>query len=129
MGLESSTYYVLLMSCKVMPMMHGSLEELFHLGYVESICLCLSHKFWSLLNFFFMDPFMFVWWGGFGFAQIQEYVEAATVLEFCKSGKLLTLADLNNEISKLGNSSTSQFKINILDYLLGVSTRYLCSCI
>ncbi|XP_057869290.2 uncharacterized protein LOC131076229 isoform X1 [Cryptomeria japonica] len=51
---------------------------------------------------------------------IQEYVEAATVLEFCKSGKLLTVADLNNEISKLGDSSTSQFKINILDYLLGI---------
>ncbi|KAH9295345.1 hypothetical protein KI387_038933, partial [Taxus chinensis] len=51
---------------------------------------------------------------------IQEYVEAATVLEFCKSGKLLTLADLNSDISKLSDLSTSQFKINILDYLLGI---------
>lgn len=51
---------------------------------------------------------------------MQEYVEAATVLEFCKSGKLLTLADLNSRLTKLSDPSTSPLKINLLDYLLGI---------
>eukprot|EP01018_Ginkgo_biloba_P037811 Gb_34865 [translate_table: standard] len=51
---------------------------------------------------------------------VQEYVEAATVIEFCKTGRLLTLADLNNDLSELSNLPTNSFKINLLDYLLGV---------
>lgn len=51
---------------------------------------------------------------------MQEYVEAATVLEFCKTGRLLTLADLNNRLTKLSGPSTSHFKINLSDYLLGI---------
>lgn len=51
---------------------------------------------------------------------MQEYVEAATVLEFCKTGTLLTLADLNNRLTKLSDPSTRPFKINLSDYLLGI---------
>jgi predicted translin family RNA/ssDNA-binding protein len=55
--------------------------------------------------------------------QVQEYVEAATFLEFCKTGKLLTLDDVNNSFSDLKDASDNAFKLNLLDYLLGVGTH------
>ncbi|MCO5576866.1 hypothetical protein L7F22_030687 [Adiantum nelumboides] len=51
---------------------------------------------------------------------VQEYVEAATFLEFCKNGRLLTLDDLNESFAELKDASSSDFKLNLLDYLLGV---------
>lgn len=51
---------------------------------------------------------------------IQEYVEAATFLEFCKNGKLLTLDDVNKSFFELKDASESAFKMNLIDYVLGV---------
>ena len=47
-------------------------------------------------------------------------MEAATFLEFCKTGKLLTLDDVNNSFLDLKDASDNAFKLNLLDYLLGV---------
>eukprot|EP00249_Psilotum_nudum_P006184 c19516_g1_i1 orf=416-1258(-) len=51
---------------------------------------------------------------------MQEYVEAATLLEYCKSGKLLTLEDINKAFSELKDASNSPITLNLSDYLLGV---------
>eukprot|EP00252_Welwitschia_mirabilis_P008663 TRINITY_DN2066_c0_g1_i2.p1 TRINITY_DN2066_c0_g1~~TRINITY_DN2066_c0_g1_i2.p1 ORF type:complete len:289 (-),score=52.12 TRINITY_DN2066_c0_g1_i2:55-921(-) len=51
---------------------------------------------------------------------IQEYVEAATTLEFCKTGRLLTLEEINSRLISLGDPSYVPFKINVIDYVLGV---------
>ncbi|MCO5606978.1 hypothetical protein L7F22_061169 [Adiantum nelumboides] len=52
---------------------------------------------------------------------VQEYVEAATFLEFCKNGRLLTLDDLNESFAELKDASSSDFKLNLLDYVLGIA--------
>ncbi|KAI5068161.1 hypothetical protein GOP47_0016506 [Adiantum capillus-veneris] len=51
---------------------------------------------------------------------MQEYVEAAAFLEFCKNGRLLTLDDLNESFAELKDASSNDFQLNLLDYLLGV---------
>lgn len=51
---------------------------------------------------------------------MQEYVEAATFLEYCKHGKLLTLDQLNESFSKIKDASEGSFKMNLADYLLGI---------
>lgn len=52
---------------------------------------------------------------------MQEFVEAATTLEFCKTGKLLTLQQLNASLSHLKDVSDAPFSISTGDYLLGVA--------
>ncbi|KAH6559317.1 hypothetical protein KP509_1Z015000 [Ceratopteris richardii] len=51
---------------------------------------------------------------------MQEYVEAAAFLEFCKNGRLLTLEDLNKSFTGLKDASNNDFRLNLMDYLLGV---------
>eukprot|EP00250_Pteridium_aquilinum_P012174 c20548_g2_i2 orf=545-1381(-) len=51
---------------------------------------------------------------------MQEYVEAATFLEYCKNGRLLTLDDLNQSFAELKDASSNNFRLNLIDYLLGV---------
>ncbi|XP_020517988.1 translin-associated protein X isoform X2 [Amborella trichopoda] len=51
---------------------------------------------------------------------VQEYVEAATLCEFCKTGNLLKLAEINRSLLRLSDPSLEPLQINILDYLLGV---------
>ncbi|KAE9597935.1 hypothetical protein Lal_00029604 [Lupinus albus] len=52
---------------------------------------------------------------------IQEYVEAATFCNFCKSGTLLKLDEINNTFLPLSDPSIEPLQINILDYLLGIA--------
>ncbi|KAF8021373.1 hypothetical protein BT93_G1725 [Corymbia citriodora subsp. variegata] len=52
---------------------------------------------------------------------IQEYVEAATLCRFCKSGTLLSLEEMNASFSSLSNPSQEPLQINILDYILGLA--------
>ncbi|XP_074325463.1 uncharacterized protein LOC141663579 isoform X2 [Apium graveolens] len=52
---------------------------------------------------------------------IQEYVEAATFCNFCRTGSLLSLDEMNAELSPLSDSSVEPLKINVLDYLLGLA--------
>ncbi|XP_056159849.1 uncharacterized protein LOC115672910 isoform X2 [Syzygium oleosum] len=52
---------------------------------------------------------------------IQEYVEAATLCRFCKSGTLLNLEEMNASLSSLSNPSHEPLQINILDYILGLA--------
>lgn len=52
---------------------------------------------------------------------IQEYVEAATFCNFCRTGSLLSLEEMNVELSPLSDPSVEPLKINVLDYLLGLA--------
>lgn len=55
-----------------------------------------------------------------GSLQVQEYVEAATLCNFCKNGTLLNLDEINATLLPLSDPSLEPLQINILDYLLGV---------
>ncbi|KAI4357966.1 hypothetical protein L6164_001878 [Bauhinia variegata] len=52
---------------------------------------------------------------------VQEYVEAATFCNFCKTGTLLKLDEINATLLPLSDPSLEPLKINILDYLLGLA--------
>ncbi|KAL6626441.1 hypothetical protein ACP70R_030167 [Stipagrostis hirtigluma subsp. patula] len=52
---------------------------------------------------------------------VQEYVEAATFCRFCKTGTLLSLAEINDSLLALSEKSVEPLQINVLDYLLGVA--------
>ncbi|KAG8383005.1 hypothetical protein BUALT_Bualt05G0138900 [Buddleja alternifolia] len=52
---------------------------------------------------------------------VQEYVEAATLCNFCKTGSLLNLDEINASLRPLSDSSFEPLQINVLDYLLGVA--------
>ncbi|KAJ7551832.1 hypothetical protein O6H91_06G031000 [Diphasiastrum complanatum] len=51
---------------------------------------------------------------------LQEFVEAATLVEYCKTGKFLTLENLNKTFLEMKDASATPFIINVEDYLLGV---------
>lgn len=51
---------------------------------------------------------------------MQEYVEAATLCKFCKTGTLLNLDEINATLLPLSDPSQEPLQINVLDYLLGV---------
>ena len=53
--------------------------------------------------------------------QVQEYVEAATFFRFCKAGTLMNLDEINANLASLNLPFAEPLRINILDYLLGVS--------
>ncbi|XP_031495096.1 uncharacterized protein LOC116260765 isoform X1 [Nymphaea colorata] len=52
---------------------------------------------------------------------VQEYVEAASLCKFCKSGTLLTLSEINKSLLCLSDKFAEPLQINILDYLLGIA--------
>ncbi|XP_066314141.1 uncharacterized protein [Miscanthus floridulus] len=52
---------------------------------------------------------------------VQEYVEAATLCRFCKTGTLLSLAEINDSLLALSDKSVEPLQLNVLDYLLGVA--------
>lgn len=52
---------------------------------------------------------------------MQEYVEAATLCKFCKTGTLLNLDEINSGLSPLSDPSVDPLQINVLDYLLGLA--------
>ncbi|XP_057961268.1 uncharacterized protein LOC131153163 [Malania oleifera] len=52
---------------------------------------------------------------------VQEYVEAATLCKFCRTGTLLHLDDINTTLLPLSDPSLEPLQINILDYLLGLA--------
>ncbi|XP_026662827.2 translin-associated protein X isoform X1 [Phoenix dactylifera] len=52
---------------------------------------------------------------------VQEYVEAATLCRFCKTGTLLNLAEINASLLPLSDQSVEPLQINVLDYLLGLA--------
>ncbi|KAH6798675.1 Translin family protein [Perilla frutescens var. frutescens] len=52
---------------------------------------------------------------------VQEYVEAATLCSFCKTGTLLNLDEINASLRTLSNQSDEPLQINVLDYLLGLA--------
>jgi predicted translin family RNA/ssDNA-binding protein len=52
---------------------------------------------------------------------VQEYVEAATLCKFCKTGTLLNLDEINSALSPLSDPSVDPLQINVLDYLLGLA--------
>ncbi|GLT76718.1 hypothetical protein SLA2020_483620 [Shorea laevis] len=52
---------------------------------------------------------------------VQEYVEAATFLKFCKTGTLLNLDEINASLLPLSDPSLEPLQINVLDYLLGLA--------
>ncbi|VFQ95295.1 unnamed protein product [Cuscuta campestris] len=52
---------------------------------------------------------------------VQEYVEAATLCHFCKTGTLIGLDELNANLIPLSAPSTEPLQINILDYILGLA--------
>ncbi|KAL1828870.1 hypothetical protein ACET3Z_007282 [Daucus carota] len=52
---------------------------------------------------------------------IQEYVEAATFYNFCRTGSLLTLDEMNAALLPLSDPFSEPLKINVLDYLLGLA--------
>ncbi|WVZ71683.1 hypothetical protein U9M48_020238 [Paspalum notatum var. saurae] len=52
---------------------------------------------------------------------VQEYVEAATLCRFCKTGTLLSLAEINDSLLALSDQSVEPLQLNVLDYLLGVA--------
>lgn len=57
--------------------------------------------------------------------QMQEYVEAATVVEYSKTGCLLTLQQVNQSFSDMKDADNLPFKVSIPDYILGVSAEFL----
>ncbi|XP_020547247.1 translin-associated protein X isoform X1 [Sesamum indicum] len=52
---------------------------------------------------------------------VQEYVEAATLCNFCKTGALLNLDQINASLRPLSDPSVEPLQINVLDYLLGLA--------
>ncbi|KAI9105120.1 hypothetical protein K1719_022836 [Acacia pycnantha] len=52
---------------------------------------------------------------------IQEYIEAATFYNFCKTGSLLKLDEINSTLLPLSDPSFEPLQINVLDYLLGLA--------
>ncbi|KAK3039781.1 hypothetical protein RJ639_027094 [Escallonia herrerae] len=52
---------------------------------------------------------------------VQEYVEAATFCNFCKSGTLLSLDEINAALLPLSDSAVEPLQINVLDYILGLA--------
>ena len=56
---------------------------------------------------------------------MQEYVEAATLCKFCKTGTLLSLDEINAVLLPLSDPSLEPLQINNLDYILGVSIKDL----
>ncbi|PKI64449.1 hypothetical protein CRG98_015174 [Punica granatum] len=52
---------------------------------------------------------------------VQEYVEAATLCKFCKTGTLLNLDEMNATLFPLSDPSQEPLQINVLDYLLGLA--------
>ncbi|KAL8518431.1 hypothetical protein ACS0TY_009712 [Phlomoides rotata] len=52
---------------------------------------------------------------------VQEYVEAATFCNFCKTGALLHLDEINASLQTLSDPSIEPLQINLLDYLLGLA--------
>ncbi|KAL3501540.1 hypothetical protein ACH5RR_035989 [Cinchona calisaya] len=52
---------------------------------------------------------------------VQEYVEAATLCNFCKGGTLLNLDEINATLLPLNDPSFEPLQINVLDYLLGLA--------
>ncbi|KAK6133966.1 hypothetical protein DH2020_032287 [Rehmannia glutinosa] len=52
---------------------------------------------------------------------VQEYVEAATLCNFCKNGTLLDLDEINASLRVLSDSTVEPLQINVLDYLLGIA--------
>ncbi|XP_059648716.1 uncharacterized protein LOC132294759 isoform X1 [Cornus florida] len=52
---------------------------------------------------------------------VQEYVEAATLFKFCKTGTLLNLDEINATLLPLSDPSIEPLQINVLDYLLGLA--------
>ncbi|KAL7091207.1 hypothetical protein ACP275_12G091400 [Erythranthe tilingii] len=52
---------------------------------------------------------------------VQEYVEAATLCNFCKTGALLNLDEINASLQTLSDPSVEPLQINALDYLLGLA--------
>ncbi|KAK6157769.1 hypothetical protein DH2020_012017 [Rehmannia glutinosa] len=52
---------------------------------------------------------------------VQEYVEAATLCNFCKNGTLLDLDEINASLRTLSDSTVEPLQINVLDYLLGIA--------
>uniref|UniRef100_A0A7C9D9E9 Translin-associated protein X n=2 Tax=Opuntia streptacantha TaxID=393608 RepID=A0A7C9D9E9_OPUST len=52
---------------------------------------------------------------------VQEYVEAATFCQFCRTGTLLNLDEINATFAPLSDPSTEPLQINMLDYLLGLA--------
>lgn len=60
-------------------------------------------------------------------SQVQEYVEAASLCKFCKSGTVLTLSEINKTLLYLSDKFVEPLQINILDYLLGViAVPFVC---
>lgn len=51
---------------------------------------------------------------------MQEYIEAATLCRFCKTGTLLNLSEINSSLLALSDTTIEPLQINVLDYLLGV---------
>lgn len=51
---------------------------------------------------------------------MQEYVEAASVLHYAKTGRLLTLAEANAELADVQDAGGQAFRLSAADYLLGV---------
>lgn len=60
--------------------------------------------------------------------QVQEYVEAATLCNFCKTGTLLNLEEMNAALLPLSDPAVEPLQINVLDYLLGVINFILHVC-
>ncbi|KAL6528031.1 hypothetical protein OROHE_014981 [Orobanche hederae] len=52
---------------------------------------------------------------------VQEYVEAATLCNFCKNGTLLSLDEINASLRMPSDLSVEPLQINVLDYLLGLA--------
>eukprot|EP00850_Spirogloea_muscicola_P006307 SM000030S11316 [mRNA] locus=s30:152588:154325:+ [translate_table: standard] len=53
--------------------------------------------------------------------QMQEYIEAATLLEYCREGRLLTPAELDTGLAELADADGCPFRSSLADYLLGVA--------
>ncbi|KAL2612456.1 hypothetical protein R1flu_024148 [Riccia fluitans] len=51
---------------------------------------------------------------------MQEFVEAAATVEFAKTGRLLTLAELNRSFLHIKDAANKPFEVSIPDYILGV---------
>ncbi|KAL2542836.1 Translin family protein [Abeliophyllum distichum] len=52
---------------------------------------------------------------------VQEYIEAATLFNFCKTGTLLNLDGVNAALQPLSDPSMEPLQINMLDYILGLA--------
>eukprot|EP00850_Spirogloea_muscicola_P012011 SM000076S21832 [mRNA] locus=s76:443678:445384:- [translate_table: standard] len=49
------------------------------------------------------------------------YIEAATLLEYCREGRLLTPAELDSGLAELADADGCPFRSSLADYLLGVA--------